>query len=402
MSSQNQPGALLYPAAFGIRPENVEVPHYDSRDPTIADANYPVGKEWINVGNRIWKLLSISTVNNITSANWIQISTVSSNFVQLDTISKTGVVTGSILPLAGIIRVQAVKTTQSAPDSDFLVEKDIPIPNQMNIELEVATAVASPGTIDSAGIVAPNSANFTVSANGLLSAIAATTGQIGVVTLATQAQHEFNTYGTNQVLQSQFIPAMMARPSAIGSTAPNTGAFTTLSSNNGQLFSRGVDQGVVTSSVQSSTAYSAVNTTYRAHMLAVVPGSINAGFGTGYEITGTDRAGAQIPYANYYGVVDIPTAGVASTYGQVNVTEAGLAATSVSFHGTRVELGLATSRYRIGPAGVDMMSGTGDPNGAVTAAKGSFYMRLDGSSASTRAYINTNGTTGWTNLVTAS
>lgn len=48
-----------------------------------------------------------------------------------------------------------------------------------------------------------------------------------------------------------------------------------------------------------------------------------------------------------------------------------------------------------------VLSGAGDPNGAVSAAQGSFYMRTDGSSISTRAYINTNGTTGWTNLVTA-
>lgn len=44
-------------------------------------------------------------------------------------------------------------------------------------------------------------------------------------------------------------------------------------------------------------------------------------------------------------------------------------------------------------------SGTGAPS--FTAAKGSLYLRLDGSSTSTRAYINTNGATTWTNLTTA-
>lgn len=46
------------------------------------------------------------------------------------------------------------------------------------------------------------------------------------------------------------------------------------------------------------------------------------------------------------------------------------------------------------------LSGSGVP--VVSAAKGTLYVRLDGSSSSTRLYINTNGTTGWTNVVTAS
>ncbi len=44
-------------------------------------------------------------------------------------------------------------------------------------------------------------------------------------------------------------------------------------------------------------------------------------------------------------------------------------------------------------------SGTGAP--AFTAAQGSLYLRLDGSSTSTRAYINTTGSTTWTAVTTA-
>jgi hypothetical protein len=43
-----QPGANLYTAGFGSRPENVEVPHIDTRAPAASDVNYPVGKSWIN------------------------------------------------------------------------------------------------------------------------------------------------------------------------------------------------------------------------------------------------------------------------------------------------------------------------------------------------------------------
>jgi hypothetical protein len=50
---------------------------------------------------------------------------------------------------------------------------------------------------------------------------------------------------------------------------------------------------------------------------------------------------------------------------------------------------------------VQIMAGTGSPNGAVTAPIGSLFSRTDASSATTRLYINTNGTTAWTNITCA-
>jgi hypothetical protein len=43
--------------------------------------------------------------------------------------------------------------------------------------------------------------------------------------------------------------------------------------------------------------------------------------------------------------------------------------------------------------------GSGAPT--ISAAQGSLYIRSDGSSTSTRLYVNTNGTTGWTNFTSA-
>lgn len=50
-------------------------------------------------------------------------------------------------------------------------------------------------------------------------------------------------------------------------------------------------------------------------------------------------------------------------------------------------------------AGLGVYVGSGAPT--ISAAQGSLYLRTDGSSTSTRAYINTDGATTWTNLVTA-
>lgn len=49
--------------------------------------------------------------------------------------------------------------------------------------------------------------------------------------------------------------------------------------------------------------------------------------------------------------------------------------------------------------GLSFLAGTGAPT--MSAAKGSIYMRTDGSSSSTRMYINTDGATTWTAVTTA-
>lgn len=45
--------------------------------------------------------------------------------------------------------------------------------------------------------------------------------------------------------------------------------------------------------------------------------------------------------------------------------------------------------------------GSGSPNTALSAAKGSLYLRSDGGGVADRAYINTDGSTAWTAIATA-
>ena len=49
--------------------------------------------------------------------------------------------------------------------------------------------------------------------------------------------------------------------------------------------------------------------------------------------------------------------------------------------------------------GVTVEAGSGAPTHS--AAKGSLYIRTDGSSTSTRLYVNTDGSTTWTNFTSA-
>jgi hypothetical protein len=50
-------------------------------------------------------------------------------------------------------------------------------------------------------------------------------------------------------------------------------------------------------------------------------------------------------------------------------------------------------------AGFGIYFGSGAPS--ISAAQGSLYLRTDGNSTSTRAYINQNGSTTWTAITTA-
>lgn len=61
--------------------------------------------------------------------------------------------------------------------------------------------------------------------------------------------------------------------------------------------------------------------------------------------------------------------------------------------------GYASPAIAIGAAGIGVYWGSGAPT--IAAAKGSLYLRTDGSSTSTRLYVNSDGATTWTNVVTA-
>jgi hypothetical protein len=73
---------------------------------------------------------------------------------------------------------------------------------------------------------------------------------------------------------------------------------------------------------------------------------------------------------------------------------------SVGFNNlTAGGLGAAPNASPEAPLAPVVMCGTGVPT--VVAPKGSLYLRSDGTSTSTRAYINTDGSTAWTAITTA-
>ena len=100
---------------------------------------------------------------------------------------------------------------------------------------------------------------------------------------------------------------------------------------------------------------------------------------------------------------------VNSTTGAVTVDATFGAATSVASlsatgnvaadSGTAPAAGGMLAFQMSSTAGLGIYVGSGAPT--VSAAQGSLYLRTDGSSTSTRAYINTDGATTWTAITTA-
>jgi hypothetical protein len=103
------------------------------------------------------------------------------------------------------------------------------------------------------------------------------------------------------------------------------------------------------------------------------------------------------------------TISINATTGAVTVTGTFGAATSIT---TLTATGNVTADSATAPAaggmaaflasstaGLGIYVGSGAPT--VSAAKGSLYLRTDGSGTGDRAYINTNGSTTWTALTTA-
>lgn len=379
------------------------------RRPTLADYRQPetgtlysVGTVW-QVGKapstgsegELWMLSKIVA----NQGYWIQISSGAISPIesfQVDAFTAPG--TNPVIPtLGGLVTITGAQIANAALAN--VIRTDSLAANTFTIEIQQAALAAATDATKN-GVAHFNSAHFTVGANAFISSQIATTSQIGIVTLATQTQSEFNTYGTNQVLQVGEITHMMAKPAPIGSTTPNTGAFTSLSSNAGQTFSAALDVFPSESVTVLSNGYSSANVALRLFINGATPASIVAGFGTGIEIFCQKTDASNNVAAAIYGAWTDVTLGAETSKVLIRTLNGGTGQDSFQIFNDRTEL-LAGSRLRLGSAGVDFMSGTGDPNGSVTAAKGSLYMRVDGSSVATRAYINTNGSTTWTNLVTA-
>ena len=159
-----------------------------------------------------------------------------------------------------------------------------------------------------------------------------------------------------------------------GTTATIGASFTTFG--NGQN---------VTALTHNSTA--ANNTLSQCHFFSGSASSISIGSGAVLKVYSTTIQSTNTNAITGSGTLYYSGLSFQETSSTVNVTTQ-----NVQSVGPRVQLN----------GGAQLMSGSGSPSGSITAPKGTLYLRTDGSSSSTRAYINTDGGTSWTNITTAS
>ena len=61
-----------YSVATGTNSTNPFVIHFDTRDPTTNDINYPLQKQWVNTAlAKFWILTGFTTSNGVVSPNWV-------------------------------------------------------------------------------------------------------------------------------------------------------------------------------------------------------------------------------------------------------------------------------------------------------------------------------------------
>jgi hypothetical protein len=118
-----QPGAVVYTQGFGSRPENLEVPHIDTRAPTSYDIIYPVGKKWVDTaGNATYTLTSLSTQGGVGQATWtVEGGSAAAGVTSVATQS------GTATPASGVLTINGdagVNILTSASGSTVVVALD--------------------------------------------------------------------------------------------------------------------------------------------------------------------------------------------------------------------------------------------------------------------------------------
>jgi hypothetical protein len=109
----------------------------------------------------------------------------------------------------------------------------------------------------------------------------------------------------------------------------------------------------------------------------------------GANVNATTHTGATVSVTGNITGGNIISSAVISSAGNARI----LSGTAVSAGGTAGAGYLMSSTTNLG-----VFFGSGVPT--LSAAQGSLYLRTDGSSTSTRMYVNTNGSTTWTAVTT--
>lgn len=232
-----------------------------------------------------------------------------------------------------------------------------------------ASLTVTPGPISLTGTTTINTAGGATTTIG--------TGGTGAVNIG-------NATGNTAVTGSLTATGNIA--SSGGSVSANTTvtAGTGITSTTGNIVATagGVFAGTVVSAGTTITAGTGITST--TGNIVATAGQVNAGT--------TMTAGTGITST---------TGNIVATAGQVNAGTTITAGTGITSTAGNIRTAAVGAGFLFSN-NVAILSGTGDPTGAVAAPQGSLYLNTAGSGTGNRAYINTDGITAWTAITTAS
>lgn len=305
-------------STFGLRPENVEVPHQDTRDPTSQDYLYPIGKVWINQTNgNVWILVNLTSSDAIISAVW-EIYAGGSLATEYVENTGTAVPSGGVLNVlgsGGITTTGSGNTITITPSGTITVQIDCDvgdaIPSGGVINVNASTGSANAGS----SIVFSGSGN-TIDLNTSDSSSNTCLGKNAGNSSLTGANNSFFGYGSGKSITS-------------GESNAGFGLLSLQSITSGSInVAIGLDAGSnYTSSESSNILISNLGTTGESHTTRIgTQGSGNGQQNTCYiaGIIGNTVSNAELVTINsstgQLGVTSVSTSFIARVYRQVFTT----------------------------------------------------------------------------------
>lgn len=158
-----QQGANLYTQGFGSRPEDVEIPHIDTRAPATTDVKFPIGKLWIDkTNNAAYELTSLTSSGGTVTATWVGTG---GGSVALSSLTGD---TGTATPSSGNIKIAGTANQITTAASGSTVTLSLPAAITAPGSLTTTTSLSATTTVTAGTGITATTGNITATNGNLV------------------------------------------------------------------------------------------------------------------------------------------------------------------------------------------------------------------------------------------